>query len=62
MKRKAQKRSSYDPVLAGIEPALKRAALEARAIAARTGTPLIIYRNGKIVREFVGGQRSSTTK
>ena len=36
--------------LSGVEAALKRAALRAREIAAQTGTPLVIYKNGKIVK------------
>jgi hypothetical protein len=60
MKRKAGQEPPYDPVLAGIEPALKRAALRAREIAAQTGTPLVYSRNGKLVREFVSAKRPST--
>ena len=33
--------------------ALKRAAARAREIARRTGTPLIIYKNGHILKEMV---------
>jgi hypothetical protein len=33
--------------------ALQRAALRAREIARQTGTPLVIYRDGQIVKEFV---------
>jgi hypothetical protein len=38
-----------DPDLAKVEAALKRAARNARKIAKDTGTPLVIYENGKIV-------------
>ena len=34
--------------LIGVEAALQRAALRAREIAAQTGTPLVIWKNGKI--------------
>lgn len=51
--------SGDDAVLTGLEPALRRARLRARATAARTGTPLVIYRNGKIERRMVTrGQKS----
>ncbi len=33
--------------------ALKRAALRAREIAAQTGTPLVIYKDGKIVKLMI---------
>jgi hypothetical protein len=38
-----------DPDLAKVEAALKRAARNARKIAKDTGTPLVIFENGKIV-------------
>ncbi len=38
-----------DPDLAKVEAALKRAARNARKIAKDTGTPLVIFKNGKIV-------------
>jgi hypothetical protein len=38
-----------DPDLAKVETALKRAAIKAREIAKETKTPLVIYKNGKIV-------------
>ena len=36
-----------------IEAALVRAGQRARRIAAQTGTPLVLYENGKIVRKHV---------
>ena len=42
-----------DPDIRGAEPALQRAALAARRIARITGTPLIIWKDGKIVRKPV---------
>lgn len=39
-----------DPDLAKVEPALRRAAKRARKIARQTGTPLITYENGRVVR------------
>ena len=47
------KRTTQDPELAGIEAALRRAALEARKTARDTGTPLVIYKQGKIVLQRV---------
>jgi len=41
-----------DPDLAKVETALKRAALKARKIAKDTSTPLVIYKNGKIVMQY----------
>jgi len=35
--------------------ALRRAQQDARDIAARTGTPLVIYHDGKIEKRFVSG-------
>lgn len=40
-----------DPDLAKVEIALKRAALKARKIAKDTQTPLVIYKNGKIIMQ-----------
>ena len=37
----------------GVEAALQRAALRAREIAAQTGTPLVIWKNGKIVKLMI---------
>jgi len=42
-----------DPDFAGTEAALRRAALRAREIARRTGTPLVFWRDGRIVYEYV---------
>jgi hypothetical protein len=39
--------------LQGIDAALRRAALRAREIARRTGTPLVTYRDGRICKEYV---------
>ncbi len=43
-----------DPDFAGAEAALRRAARRAREIARSTGTPLVIWRDGRIVKEYVG--------
>lgn len=39
--------------LSGSLSALRRAGIRARQIAAQTGTALIVWRDGKIVREMV---------
>ncbi len=46
MKRKAVQGSNGK--LTGVEAALRRAGNRARAVAAQTGTPLVIYSEGKI--------------
>lgn len=43
-----REQQNSDIALAGVEPALHRAQQQARETAARTGTPLVIYRDGKI--------------
>jgi len=48
---KEQKTRDLDLEKAGA--ALQRAALRAREIARQTGTPLVIYRDGQVVKEFV---------
>jgi len=44
------KKTIKDPDLARVEAALLRAGAKAREIARQTCTPLIIYKNGKIMR------------
>ena len=44
---------SDDKMLAGVEAALRRARLRALEIAARTGTPIVVYRDGKIEKRPV---------
>jgi len=40
---------SKDPDIVGSLPALRRAARAARKLAKRTGTPLYIFRDGRVV-------------
>lgn len=47
-----------DKDLAKAEAALKRAARKARTIAEETKTPLVFYRNGKVVKEFPSKTRA----
>ncbi|MDL1981014.1 MAG: hypothetical protein LWX02_05995 [Deltaproteobacteria bacterium] len=42
-----------DNDLKKVEAALRRAALRAREVARQTGTPLVVYKNGRIVKELV---------
>ena len=45
-----EKKIIHDPDLAKVEAALLRAGARAREIARKTRTPLIIYKDGKIMR------------
>ncbi|MCK5328197.1 MAG: hypothetical protein KAR36_06295 [Candidatus Latescibacteria bacterium] len=42
-----------DPDLAQVGKALRRAAKQARKIAQQTGTPLVIYEDGKVVKKMI---------
>lgn len=46
----------------GEERAFRRAAKRARDIAAKTGTPLVIYRDGKIEKRVVDGALPSAAE
>ena len=46
-----------DPDLAKVEAALIRAGQRARKIAKDTGTPLVLYENGKIVLQSVEDEK-----
>ena len=43
------KKTIQDPDLARVETALQRAGARAREIAGQTGTPLVIYKYGRII-------------
>jgi hypothetical protein len=47
---KAAQRTVLDEDLARVGVALRRAARQARKIAARTRTPLVIYKKGRVIR------------
>ena len=51
------KKIIQDPDLAKVEEALKRAGQTARKIARDTGTPLVLYKNGKIVLKNVDDEK-----
>jgi hypothetical protein len=48
------KKVIQDPDLARVETALQRAAQKARKTAKDTSTPLVIYKNGRIIMQPVG--------
>ena len=47
------KKTIQDLDLARVEAALQRAGARAREIARQTGTPLVIYKNGRIILQSV---------
>ena len=57
MKRKADQ--STNTQLLGVEAALRRAGQRAREMAAQTGTPLVIYVDGRIKKLKVRPKRSN---
>ena len=48
-----------DADLRKVEPALMRAAAQARRIAAETNTPLVLYEKGRVIRQAVVRERST---
>ena len=50
-----------DTDMQAVPAALARAAQRAREIAARTGTPLIIVRDGQLIEELVTSELSKAT-
>jgi len=49
-----------DPDLAQVEKALRRAAKQARKIAQQTGTPLVIYEDGRVVKKMIARENSAS--
>jgi hypothetical protein len=50
-----------DKDLQGVEKALRRAGSRARKIAEQTNTPLVIYKNGKVIKKKVtAGDKGGT--
>ncbi len=49
MARKGIKMRSKDPIIRGSLPAMRRAARAARALAIKTGTPLYVWKDGRVV-------------
>ncbi len=54
--------SQNKPERTGEEQALRRAKQQARETAARTGTPLVIYQDGKIKKRIVNGDTMSANE
>ena len=52
------KKTIQDPDLARVEAALQRAAQKARKTAKDTRTPLVIYKNGRIIMQPVDEEMS----
>jgi len=48
-----KRKVTRDPDLAQVPRALRRAALQARRIARLTDTPLIIYKDGRVIKKKV---------
>lgn len=48
-----KRKTIHDADLVKVEPALRRAAERARKIAEETRTPLVIYKDGRVVRQVV---------
>ncbi|MCI0641240.1 MAG: hypothetical protein L0Y72_20700 [Gemmataceae bacterium] len=61
MKEKHVQSALLKAVFAGVDAALRRAQKRARETAAQTGTPLVIFRNGKIERIAVRRDKKSKT-
>lgn len=55
---KKAKRVARDEDIAKVGAALRRAASQARRIAERTNTPLVVFEEGRVVRKWVGKERS----
>ena len=51
------KKQIQDNDLASAEVALRRAARRARTIAEKTHTPLVIYENGRVIKEIIGKEK-----
>jgi len=47
------KKNVQDSDLAGVEAAMLRAAQKARQTARETGTPIVIYKNGRMIMQNV---------
>jgi hypothetical protein len=52
-------RKTTDPDMIGAEAALRRAARRARLVARQTGTPIVIWRDGRVVEEYVTDDAST---
>ena len=50
-----------DKDLQGVEEALRRAGTRARKIAEQTNTPLVIYKDGKVIKKKVATDEKNET-
>ncbi|MHC4886207.1 MAG: hypothetical protein ACYTGH_14110 [Planctomycetota bacterium] len=57
-----RKNKDRDPDLVGAEAAIQRAAIRAREIAYQTGTPLVIWKDGKTVKRMVTKEELEAAK
>jgi len=51
----------HDKDLQGVEKALRRARTRAKKIAEQTDTPLVIFKDGQIIKKKVGKNQKTTT-
>jgi hypothetical protein len=55
---KRTKNIALDKDMAGVGPALRRAAKQARKIAIQTNTPLVVWENGRVVKKRLSGKKN----
>ena len=53
----SKKEVILDRDMAGVGPALRRAAKQARKIAIQTNTPLVVWENGRVVKKKLTGEK-----
>jgi hypothetical protein len=51
------KKVILDKDMAGVGPALRRAAKQARKIAIQTNTPLVVWKNGRVVKKKLSREK-----
>lgn len=54
---KRTKNIALDKAMAGVGPALRRAAKQARKIAIQTNTPLVVWENGRVVKKRLSREK-----
>ena len=54
---KRTKKVVLDKDMAGVGPALRRAAKQARKIALQTNTPLVVWENGRVVKKKLSREK-----
>jgi hypothetical protein len=58
----SRRMASKDPVIRGSLAAMRRAARAARALAIKTGTPLYVWRDGRVVNLNPRGRLKKTRR